>query len=239
MKTIINIFMLLLFVSTIYSQDCESEIFVKTNTPNSFIYVDNDFAGNGNVELKLKSGIHFIKIKDVERKWDAKIIQDTIHIHDCGEEISLSYKLPERYYLDSEPQDAFVYKSDLLIGNTPLFIHNGIDKVLLTKDDYAEKFIKLKDINRYKKVNLDFTGEINGSKFTETPWFEILIGTAVAFGATAAHFKIQADKKYDKYLETQNPAYLNETDNLDLYSGIAFGALQVNFGLLIYFLLSE
>ena len=239
MKTIINILTYLLLVSTIYSQDCESEIHITTNASNSVIYINNEFAGNGEASIKLEKGIHFVKVKDAERKWDAEIIQDTIRINDCDEQISLTYRLTERFFVDTEPQDASVYKNDQLIGHTPLFIHNGVDKVLLTKKDFAEKFIELKNIPRYKKVNLDFTGEINGSKFTDTPWFEILIGTAVAFGATAAHFKIKADKEYDKYLETQNPAYLKETDNYDLYSGIAFGALQVNFGLLIYFLLSE
>lgn len=240
MKNTAYIFLfVLLFGISIYGQDCLSNVMIKTNDSKSVIYVDNKVVGNGEVTVGLSIGQHFLKVKNQELKWDAEIIRDTINVSECNKDLSFSYSFIHKYYLDSEPQDAFVYKNDKLVGYTPLFVHNGINSISLTKKDYSNQLVNLKELPASNKVVLDFTGMEKETHFTDTYWFEVLIGTAVALGATAAHFKIEADKQYDKYLETNDNKYLDETNKNDLYSGIAFGVLQVNFGYLIYKLLSE
>ncbi len=75
--------------------------------------------------------------------------------------------------------------------------------------------------------------------FFSSSTFKIMIGSAAVLGGVAAYFKIKADKKYDDYIQTKNRSTLDEVDRLDLYSGIAFGLLQINFGYLIYKFLTD
>lgn len=84
--------------------------------------------------------------------------------------------------------------------------------------------------NGYAKKNENFF-----SSYT----FKILLGSAAVLGGVAAYFKIQADKKYDDYLKSKNQSLLDDIDRLDLYSGISFGLLQINFGYLIYKFLTD
>lgn len=76
-------------------------------------------------------------------------------------------------------------------------------------------------------------------KFIDSDLFYIVVGSAIAFGATAAYMKFEADDYYDKYKSTNNKKYKDSTDKYDLYSGIALGAMEINFGYLIYRLLSD
>ena len=89
-------------------------------------------------------------------------------------------------------------------------------------------------INSNQPVQLEFIGRQKKEKFVDTQWFKILIGSAVALGVTSAYLKIQADQTYDQYLQEHDKELLKKTERLDTASGITFGLLQVNFGILIY-----
>lgn len=75
--------------------------------------------------------------------------------------------------------------------------------------------------------------------FIDTDLFLVLVGSAVAFGATAAYFKLESDILYEKYADTNNKSKLEKIDRYDLYSGLALGALEINFGFLIYKFLTD
>ncbi|MEG8947426.1 hypothetical protein [Rosettibacter firmus] len=76
-------------------------------------------------------------------------------------------------------------------------------------------------------------------EISKSKWFKVLIGSTAVFGVFAAYFKISADGKYDEYLKSGDRDILNNVNRLDLYSGIAFGLMQINFGYLIYKFLIE
>ncbi len=75
--------------------------------------------------------------------------------------------------------------------------------------------------------------------FIDSDLFLIVVGSAVAFGATAAYLKFEADDSYDKYKLTNDNKYKDRTDRYDLYSGIALGVMEINFGFLIYKFLTD
>lgn len=75
--------------------------------------------------------------------------------------------------------------------------------------------------------------------FFKSGTFKVLLGSAAVLGGIAAYFKIQADRKYDDYLQSKNQSVLDEVNRLDMVSGISFGLLQINFGYLIYKFLTE
>lgn len=140
-------------------------------------------------------------------------------------------------YLKTDPDDVYVMKNDSLVGHTPLFISHLLDNILLSKPGYAQKNISLNDYDGIP-VQLKFTGKkVNGS-FYESPVFKIFVSSAVALGAVTAFYKIKADKRFDDYQATGNPGLLKDTRRYDLISGISFAALQINFGLLLYYFLA-
>ena len=234
---ILLVFFLLIQLS--YAQNCKPVVEINAGNSDLLIFVDNKYIGNGNVKTTLEKGTHKIKIKEPGIRWDARSVTKEISIDNCEHEYDFTIRLEDEVLLKTNPEDVYVYEENKLLGNTPLLISRNIETINLKKEDYKPRTLKLSDFSGTSPVKLDFTGELKTKSFTETPYFGILIGTAVGLGAIAAYYKIQADQSYDKYEETKQQKYLDDTKHFDNVSGIAFGALQINFGALIYFLLSD
>ena len=141
--------------------------------------------------------------------------------------------------MDTDPQDVYVFSNDSLIGYTPLYLKPGFKSLVLEKPDYLSKEITFDEISLNEKIKLDFIGEENNGSFYESTIFKVLVGTAIALGAATAYFKLEADNRFEEYKITGDPELLNQTDRLDIISGVSFVALQINFGLIIYLFLSE
>ncbi len=92
---------------------------------------------------------------------------------------------------------------------------------------------------KISELNSSFNFKLEKESFVESDLFYIVVGSAVAFGTAAAYLKTESDKNYEKYKLTGNRNYLNKTNNLDVYSSVALGALQINFGYLIYRFLTD
>lgn len=84
---------------------------------------------------------------------------------------------------------------------------------------------------KIEKIKLSYDDN-NG--FFKSTTFKVMLGSAVLLGGTSAYFKIKGDKKYETYLINKDQQLLDEVNRYDLYSGIAFGLLQINFGYLLY-----
>ncbi|QXD16085.1 hypothetical protein GQ464_003815 [Rhodocaloribacter litoris] len=56
------------------------------------------------------------------------------------------------------------------------------------------------------------------------------VGTALAAGALAVHFKMKADRRFDHYQRTGDPRLRPAIERYDLYSGIALGVSQISLG---------
>jgi len=193
MKFIKIILILFLSLNYLNAQNCKSSVTINTENIDAFIFINNNYAGKGNITTELDTGFYEIYIKEFLNKWNGSEIIDTIQIRECSFHYNFTYRLPES---------------------------RSIKNIL-----YEKSF---PEINSFQKHEL-----------SESNWFKILIGTSAVLGATAAYFKINADKKYDEYLSTGDKEILKKVNRLDLYSGIAFGLLQINFGYLIYKFLLE
>ena len=95
------------------------------------------------------------------------------------------------------------------------------------------------DRNSKDIVPLNFIDNYKSESFLGTSLFKVLLGNIIVLGGTAAYFKIEADKNYDNYIALNDASYLDKTRQYDIISGIALGVLQINFGVLLYFLLVE
>lgn len=234
------ILLLLLIVPVLYlhAQECEASVKIKTDIPSAKIYINNNLVGNGNAEVKLGKGSYKIAVLEEADRWDSQSFEDTLRITSCNDTV-LTYNFKAEVYLDTEPQDAYVYQDTALIGHTPLFIPLNTGSIILKKPGFEEKTVRVNELSRNEKVKLNFTGAKRGENFFEKNIFKILIGGIVAFGGVSAYYKLKADDNFDQYQFTGDQYYLNQTHKYDLISGITFGAVQVGFAFLIYYFLSD
>ena len=236
----INIVLLLLVASVSYAQNdsCNASVTIKTDIDNYMLFVNNEKQSRTE-KLDLSKGTYIVRIVENDGDWDSKEITDTITIQNCNP-INLSYNFSGRnYYLETDPADAHVIVNDSVIGYTPLLLSSGYNNLLLSKKDYADKFVSTDQLTNSQIIKLDYIGDGANQSFYGSPKFLILVGTAVALGAVTAYYKLKADDKFDKYQITGNPDLLDETDKFDLISGITFTAMQIDFGAIIYFFLTE
>jgi len=231
--------LLVIFISQTFAQDCNAKLKIISDMDEVSIYINNKYAGNtANFETDVEPGIYTVKVMENSNKWNAKSFSDTIEVADCSE-FTLNYYFNDEILLDTDPQDVYVFCNDSLIGYTPLYVNQNINSLLLEKPDYLSKEITIDDIYLNEKIKLDFIGEKNDGSFYGSTVFKVLIGTAIALGAATAYFKLEADNRFEEYKITGDPELLNQTDRLDIISGISFVALQINFGLIIYLFLSD
>ena len=240
MKNVFKIFLIAIIFSTVlFSQNCKSKVTINSEADDLLIFVDNVYKGNGKIEIDLSNGIHIVKIKEPGLNWDARTLQKEINITDCNENYNFTFPFEATILFETKPLDVWVYENNALLGNTPLLISKNVEAIKLEKKDYKTLTLKTSELASLNPVKLEFTGETKSTSFADSPYFKILIGTAVGLGGLAAYYKIQADQSFEKYELTNQQKYLDETDKFDNMSGIAFGVRQVNFGALIYFLLSD
>ena len=143
------------------------------------------------------------------------------------------------FLLNSSPQDAQVYFNDSLVGKTPLFIKTNFRNLTLRKSGYDDLEISSEEIRTGKIFFMNYQVPEEEKNFFEKDIFKILTAGIVILGATTAYFKLEADKKYDEYQFTGDSELLDDIRKYDRISAITFTALQINFGLLLYFFLTD
>ncbi len=230
-----SLLIVLFFSVAIQSQ---TKVIIETNKSDALIFVNDSLVSEGNAEVKLRVGEYEIKARSNLKDWNSEVFIDSIKISGDGHPIKKTFNFEEKVLVNSSPQDAYIYESDSLLGSTPAYIPAVFSNIELRKSMYSPKMISLNEV-KSNIVKLDFTGEVNTWRFTESVWFKVLVGSAAALGATAAYFKIKADNRFDEYEVSRDPKLLDEIDRYDFYSGTALGALQINFGILIYYFLTE
>jgi hypothetical protein len=230
---------MILFSAAAFGQNCKAKVTIRTDVENANLFVNNIYQSEGNeFNLELEPGYYKIIIVEDFKKWNTNKLEDTLRISNCGD-LTFNYKLVNKIFLDSNPQNIYVKESDSLIGFTPLHLDENFQTLLLQKPGYADEIISNQEASAGVKPELEFIGQVKGESFYESTLFKILIGTAIALGATTAYYKLEADKNFDQYQITGDPAALEQTDKYDLISAVTFVALQIDFGLILYLFLTD
>ena len=223
----------------LYAQESSNNLTINTSSENAGLFIDTNFIGVGSeFQIELEPGIYSIKIVEDLKIWNAEIITDTIQVEN-SEELILKYTFKEQTLLNTNPQDVYVFERDSLVGFTPILLEAGFKELKLDKPDYKSIYVTPKEISNEKIPELLFTGQPPKQQFYGSTLFTILLGTAIALGATTAYYKLEADDKFEEYKITGNPELVDEIDNYDLISAATLIALEVNLGLIIYFFLAE
>ncbi len=238
-KFSVLIILCVIWAITAYAQECKDTLKVITDLDSAVIYIGGKPEGKGTLQTELTKGEYKITAAEPAGIWDARKFTDTVIFRGCGESRTLKFLFNSSVYLQTEPQDAFVYTRDTLLGSTPLFVPS-FEKILkLEKEGYKTKSVSLASLPPANTVNLDFTGKPNGKSFFERGIFKILVGSLVVLGGTTAYFKLKADDRFSQYESTGTQSYLDQTRKYDLISGITMGALEINFGILIYYFMTD
>lgn len=232
----------ILIAQTTNADICKANISVKTNDSLAAVYINGTITGTGNnLMLKLPRGNYSIMVKDNKFKWGSRVIYDSLNINNCDTSVSLSYifDIEKKIHINSIPSNAEVFYKDSLLGYTPLNLASDFSRIDIKKNMYQTKEVSIDGTSKEIDLNLSYLGKSKQTSFSRTSLFKLLLGSAVALGATAAYFKLKANDNFDKYNSTNDKKYQDNTNRYDLISGIAYGALQVNFGVLIYYFLND
>ena len=191
--------------------------------------------------MKLISNKHLILILSLLTLNHYAQINDlhSLNLSSTESSDSLANEAANEVLLNSSPQDAYVFQNDSLIGNTPIFVQNRITNFTLRKKGYADMNILFDEIKPGQIFPLNYVGFEKEKSFYEKDIFKILTAGIVVLGAATAYLKLEADNKFEEYENSGNNNLLDETRKYDLISGITFAALQINFGLLLYYFLIE
>ncbi|UCH65092.1 MAG: hypothetical protein JSW63_10855 [Ignavibacterium sp.] len=224
---------------SILPQNCKASLTIESDKESIVVFIDDVLAGSGKtVNVKLDPGTHKIVTAENTTNWDARSFIDTLNVKNC-EDLSLKYKFTSDVLLYTHPQDVQVFSSDSLLGYTPLYIPAGLGDIRLEKAGYETTMVDYNDFENDKPVRLNFTGEVDSGPFFNKTLFKVLVGTMLALGAATAYFKLEADDKFAEYQITGENELLLETKRLDEISATTFVALQINFGLIIFFFLMD
>lgn len=240
MKSFTKILLLILFtIPTINGQDCKSRLIIKTDLQLVDIFINDSLVStSGYYDSELDKSLYKISVVENSDRWNSISILDSVDLSGCVTK-TLDYRQENKVYLDTSPQDAYVFSEDSLVGNTPMFIERNIGDIKLMKPGYVEENIRLNDMAQQNLVTLNSLQMPKEESFFYSTTFHILAATAVALGAFSAYYKLKADDSYDEYQFTGDQKLLDDTNRYDLISGITFTALQINFGFIIYKFLTD
>ena len=243
MKLLNKIYIILIYIAlqscVAFSQDCKTNVLIKTKPDSINIFLNNNYIGKGFAKINLNKGKYKISAKESPVRWDAESISDTLNITGCGKDTAITLDLIKKVYLTTNPQDAYVYEHENLIGFTPLFVPLISDTLTLKKPGYLTKSLLISHKYSDVVIKLDAISQPGHKNFFEGKAFKILAGSIVVLGAATAYFKLKADDQFNQYENTREPTLLNQTRRNDLISGITLGALEINFGILLYYFLSD
>lgn len=235
-EMIFRLFFLVVFVINISAQQEFYEIKIISEKHGVSIFVDNQFAGYDSASIKLNKGKHSISMFESHLIWNGMMIVDTIFV-DESSSYTFNYQLPSAVVINSKPYDAVVRVNNKFKGYTPLRIFCfDEDVVSLSLKGIEGRYSGVKD---KLNVNFDVIREIQKAKFSSSTEFKLLMASSLLLGGVAAYLKLKADSIYEDYLRSGDNTLYEEVNRYDLYSGIAFGLLQINFGYLFYKLLTE
>jgi hypothetical protein len=185
--------------------------------------------------------------------WNATVTEDSLEVAGAGN-FEKRLLLGKVLKVQTDPPGSTVVFDGRPLGVTPLYMHGdssvagnlvvqkrGYDSLTVSPNEIKEGFLRL-HLRPISDSGAGFShGDLRGPDLVATDhWPTYVSGFAmIVSGVTSAYLKDQANKKFDDYLLTNNPASLSTTNRLDRGAAISLVISQVSFVILSYLLLSE
>ncbi|MBI4547444.1 MAG: PEGA domain-containing protein [Ignavibacteriae bacterium] len=224
---------------------------VQSNIVGTQVYADSVLLGFTPLDtVQLESGVHVFRFLHPDgRSWLHSAIVETLTLY-FSQHLHHRVTFPNVYHISSEPYGATVFVEDSVIGQTPLRLPltSMADTLRVTKDGFREELLQITPA--MNQIHVPLTSLHGGPLLSTSPYLSaktsnnnlplfITTGTTVLAGATAAYFKIKADKYYNDYRTFGDQHHLQKVREYDRISGISLAATELSFLLLTYLLLSR
>ena len=256
MQKINNYLLLIFLLMSIHVCAQEDTGYLSVDVDENFVIsLDTLIVSNHSFSnLALKPGTYKIRAFNPDDiSWYQNTFDKVIKIIP-GEKVEINFKQNNYYRIYSTPINSKVFFQDKLLGKTPLFlnkdIYNDIE-LTLQKNGFKNKTFLLSANSNEYFINFNERDEsqnrkvfLTGIEKSNLKWIEEgLILTSLLSSWTSFFFKREADKSYEKYLNSANPQkmedYFNKAENFDTYAEIAIGVSIVSLGTYLYILLTD
>jgi hypothetical protein len=134
----------------------------------------------------------------------------------------------------------YVRGASSIAGNL-IIQKSGYDSLTVPSNEIKQGFLRLQLRPAGGPGATRSSGDLRGPDLVATDhWPTYVSGlTMIVSGVTSAYLKDQANKEFDRYLVSKNPASLSTTNRLDRGAAISLVISQISFVVLSYLLLSE
>jgi len=221
---------------------------LETNLQEATLFADSIWLGPASQrDFNVPSGTQELRL--VAPTADAWSIPPVLLPFDAapGDTLSLRLAFPYYYKIESMPYGAAVYLQTMdgrqEIGRTPLqyqSLEPIIGPIIIEKSGFGRAEVEpggqvwnrhVVALKPSEQID-ERRAEVDWRPPPKTRrWIDVAaMGTALAAGVVAVHYKIQADRRYDRYLENGDPALRSGIKRYDTYSAVALGTMQVGLG---------
>lgn len=252
---IIIIYLVLFIPSSAFSQQNTGKLSVNLKA-DGYIYLNSELIATDSFQnLNLMPGEYKLAVySSSSQTWTERGYEQVVIINP-GEKIELTINNSEFIYINSLPYNSKIYVNEKSIATTPAFVKrrdlDHSEYVKLKRDGYNDQRVFIsKDESSYfvnlkpKENNIPIQVAKANLGNSQTSWLkEGLILTSLLSSWGAFYFKREADKNYNKYLTTANPAamtkYYDRTTTFDTYSEISIAISAVAVTTYMYFLIFD
>lgn len=221
---------------------------VGTNLPEAILFADSLRIGTVTSELAAvpASTDRLRLVPPDANTWSVPPVERQVELT-AGDTVDVALHFPYYYRVESIPYDASVFleTGDALrrIGSTPLLYTSEAPlakQLIIERPGYVMVRIEPgSEVWNRHVISLSPTDDLDPTAAQvqwkppkkHRAWIDYAaIGTALAAGAVAVHYKFKADDLYDEYEQSGEPSLRPRIHHFDVRSGVALGVMQLGIG---------
>jgi hypothetical protein len=235
--------------------DSSGTLTVQTDPPGADLFIDSMYVGRSPLQsLPVQKGAHRIKaFYPSVFSWNASVTEETFEILSV-ENLEKRLILDKILNVQTDPPGSTVLHAGKVIGVTPLYVRGAsaiAGELVIQKSGYDSLIVPISEIKegflRLQLRSISGPGaalplaDLRGPDLVATDrWPTYVSGLSmIVSGVTSAYLKDRANKEFDRYLVSKDPAGLSRTNRLDRGAAISLVVSQLSFVVLSYLLLSE
>lgn len=225
------------------SEDGPAYVYIDTNFPEALVFADSLLVGGASsMLLAVPAASRSIRLTapnpDV---WSIAPITRSLDVV-AGDTARVVMHFPYHYRIESEP-----FGADVLIQHLDQGRSIGVTPLLYRSADPVEGSILVRRVGHISQsiqpgkavwnrhvVHLEPIGELDTAiqmnlnpPRAQRKWIDYAaLGTALAAGAFAVHYKFKADDLADEYERTRDEALMPRIETQDFRAAVAFGVMQ-------------
>ena len=251
------VYISLIFVSSLFATghlkaqhtDSTTLVFLESNFQEALVFADSLYLGRANqITFNVPRGTKEMRLVPPEiGSWSVIPVFEPFE-HSGRDTINLAINFPYYYKIESIPYEAKIFveqpEGRSLLGNTPLLYtsqeplkgtlllaHDGFESMRLAPGDniWNQHFIELSSNVEEGVISEQYWTPERSSK----RWIDYTAaGVALVSGVLAIRYKTKANRRFNRYRVSGDPALRSGFERYDRNAAISLGAMQVGIGVL-------